>query len=144
MSVDVQISGDREVRLQSGISLALAGNPEGAAEVFNALLSENSRDADVLNNLAVVYRRQEKSQDALGALLDAIDIDPTKAEFQYNLGKVYKQLGNFKSAAMACAKAVETEPSFVPAYINLGVAYYRLHEFGKAANIFKRGLDIDP
>ncbi|MDR1128849.1 MAG: tetratricopeptide repeat protein [Treponema sp.] len=144
MSADIQVSGDREVRLQSGISLALAGNLEDAAAAFNALLAENSRDTDVLNNLAVVYLRQEKFQDALGALLDAIDADPTKAEFQYNLGKVYKHLGNFKSAAMACAKAVESDPSLVPAYINLGAMYCLLREFGKAVNIFKKGLDLDP
>ncbi|MDR2054004.1 MAG: tetratricopeptide repeat protein [Treponema sp.] len=144
MSIDVQISGDREFRLQSGISLAQAGELEKAAAEFNALLARDGRDTDALNNLAIVYRRQGKSQDALGALLDAIDIDPTKAEFQYNLGKVYKQLGNFKSAAMACAKAVESEPSFIPAYINLGAAYYLLHEFDKAANFLKKGLDVDP
>ena len=144
MSIDIQISGDREFRLQSGISLAQAGKLEDAAAEFNILLTGNGRDTDALNNLAVVYRRQGKSQDALGALLEAIDIDPTKAEYQYNLGKVYKQLGNFKSAAMACAKAIESEPSLVPAYINLGAAYYLLREFGKAANFLKKGLDIDP
>jgi tetratricopeptide (TPR) repeat protein len=144
MSVDVQISGDRELRLQSGISLAQAGKLEDAAAEFNALLAGNSRDTDALNNLAIVYRLQGKSQDALGALLDAIDIDPTRAEFQYNLGKVYKQLGNFKSAAMAFAKAVESEPSLIPAYINLGAAYYLLCEFDKAANFFKKGLDMAP
>ena len=101
MSLDVQISGDRELRLQSGISLAQGGKLEDAAAEFNALLAGNSRDTDALNNLAIVYRLQGKSQDALGALLEAVDIDPTRAEFQYNLGKVYKQLGNFKSAAMA-------------------------------------------
>jgi tetratricopeptide (TPR) repeat protein len=144
MSLDVQISGDRELRLQSGISLAQAGKLEDAAAEFNVLLAGNSRDTDALNNLAIVYRLQGKSQDALGALLEAVDIDPTRAEFQYNLGKVYKQLGNFKSAAMACAKAAESEPSFVPAYINLGAAYYLLREFGKAANFLKKGLDINP
>jgi tetratricopeptide (TPR) repeat protein len=144
MSIDVQISGDREFRLQSGISLAQAGKLEDAAAEFNTLLAGNNRDTDALNNLAIVYRRQGKSQDALGALLDAIDIDPTRAEFQYNLGKVYKQLGNFKSAAMACAKAVESEPSLVPAYINLGAAYYLLHDFGKAVNFLKKGLDMHP
>jgi tetratricopeptide (TPR) repeat protein len=144
MSIDIQISGDREFRLRSGISLAQAEKLENAAAEFNTLLAGNSRDTDALNNLGIVYRRQGKSQDALGALLEAIDIDPTKAEYQYNLGKVYKQLGNFKSAAMACAKAIESEPSLVPAYINLGAAYYLLREFGKAANFFKKGLDMDP
>jgi tetratricopeptide (TPR) repeat protein len=144
MSTDVQISGDREFQLQSGISLAQAGKLEDAATEFNALLAGNNRDTDALNNLAIVYRRQGKSQDALGALLEAVDIDPTRAEFQHNLGKVYKQLGNFKSAAMACAKAIENDPSLVPAYINLGAAYYLLHEFGKAVNFFKKGLDRDP
>jgi tetratricopeptide (TPR) repeat protein len=144
MSVDVQAPNNREDRLQSGIILAEAGKLEEAAAEFNALLAENSQDTEVLNNLAIVYRLQEKSQDALGALIDAIDIDPTKAEYQYNLGKVYKQLGNFKSAAMACAKAVESDPSLISAYINLGAMYYLLHEFGKAANFLKKGLDVDP
>ncbi|MDR3335592.1 MAG: tetratricopeptide repeat protein [Treponema sp.] len=144
MSVVSGASGDRETRLQAGILLARNGDLEEAVAVFNALLKENSRDADVMNNLAVVYRRQGKDQDALGALLDAIDIDPTKAEFQYNLGKVYKQLGNFKSASMAYAKAVESAPDLIPSYINLGAAYFRLNEFGKALYAFKSGLKADP
>ncbi|MDR2185711.1 MAG: tetratricopeptide repeat protein, partial [Treponema sp.] len=144
MSTDVQISGDRKFQLQSGISLAQAGKLEDAAAKFNALLAKNNRDTDALNNLAIVYRLEGKSHDALGALLEAIDIDPTRAEFQYNLGKVYKQLGNFKSAAMAYAKAVENESSVVPAYINLGATYYLLHEFGRAVSFFKRGLDRYP
>jgi tetratricopeptide (TPR) repeat protein len=141
-----QVQGDtrRLTMLRSGIERAQAGDLEGGAAEFSTILAENSRDAEALNNLAIVYRRQNKLQDALGSALDAIDIDPTKTEYQYNLGKIYRDLGNFKSAAMAYAKAVEEAPDLIPAYINLGASHYLLHEWNKAELFFRMGLSHDP
>jgi tetratricopeptide (TPR) repeat protein len=123
---------------------ALAGDLDGGAAEFSALLAEQSRDAEALNNLAIVYRRQDKLQDALGNLLEAIDIDPTVGVYHYNLGKVYRDLGNFKSAAMAYGRAVESDPELIPAYVNLGASWYLLQDWNKAERFLRMGLSRYP
>ncbi|MDR1375178.1 MAG: tetratricopeptide repeat protein [Treponema sp.] len=133
----------REARLLLGTTLAKAGKFSGAEDEFTTLLAGNPRDVEALNNLAVIYRRQDRLQDALDALMKAIDIDPTRAEFHYNLGNIHKQMGNLKAASMTYAKVVELDPAYVHAYNNLGTIYDKLHEWDKAFNVFRKGLALD-
>ena len=81
---------DRPANLLLGTTLARMGKLDEAADTFSTLLAKNPRDVEALNNIAVIYRRQDKLQDALGSLMEAIDIDPTKAEFHYNIGNIHK------------------------------------------------------
>ncbi|MDR1909079.1 MAG: tetratricopeptide repeat protein [Spirochaetaceae bacterium] len=144
MMQDIQGDTRRLARLRSGMERTLAGDLDGGAAEFAALLAEQSRDAEALNNLAIVYRRQDKLQDALGNLLEAIDIDPTVGVYHYNLGKVYRDLGNFKSAAMAYGRAVESDPDLIPAYVNLGASWYLLQDWNRAERFLRMGLSRCP
>jgi tetratricopeptide (TPR) repeat protein len=139
----VKVPDHRDAHLLLGATLAKAGKLVEAADEFTTLVAKDPRDVEALNNLAVIYRRQDKLQDALGALMEAIDIDPTRAEFYYNIGNIHKQLGNLKAASMAYAKVVELDPKYVPAYNNLGTIYDKLHEWEKAFNVFRKGLSLD-
>ncbi|MDR2517082.1 MAG: tetratricopeptide repeat protein [Spirochaetaceae bacterium] len=143
MSQDIQ--GDAPLNtLAAGIGRAKAGDLDGAVADFSGLIAENSRDADALNNLAIVYRRKGLCQDALGSILDAIECNPGKAEYQYTLGKIYRDLGNFKSAAMAFARAVESDSALIPAYVNLGAMHILLREWDKAERFLRMGLSAAP
>jgi Flp pilus assembly protein TadD len=79
-------------------------------------------------------------QDALEALIEAIDADPNKAEYHFRAGNIQRQLGNLKAASMAYAKAIELEDGYVLPYINLGIVYHEMGEQNKALNIFRRGI----
>jgi Flp pilus assembly protein TadD len=81
-------------------------------------------------------------QDALGALIEAIDADPNKAEYHFQAGNIQKKLGNLKAASMAYAKAIELENDYTLPYINLGIVYYEMGERNKALNIFRRGIAL--
>ncbi|MEJ5188886.1 MAG: tetratricopeptide repeat protein, partial [Breznakiellaceae bacterium] len=50
----------REARLLLGITLAKEEKHAEAEKIFKELLAENPRDLEALNNLAVIYRRQER------------------------------------------------------------------------------------
>ncbi|MDR0313525.1 MAG: tetratricopeptide repeat protein [Treponema sp.] len=135
--------GNRQAHLLMGATLAGQNKFSEAADEFNTLLVKNSNDIEALNNIAVMYRRQGKYHDALGALIEAIDIDPTIVEFHYNIGNIHKQMGNLKAASMAYSKVIELDPSYVPAYNNLGTIYDDLKEYNKAFNVFQKGLALD-
>ncbi|MDR2363464.1 MAG: tetratricopeptide repeat protein, partial [Spirochaetaceae bacterium] len=115
-----KVPDDRNVRFLRGAALAGMGKLTEAEEDFIALMAKDIQDIEALNNLAVIYARQDKLQDALGTLLDAIDMEPTNIALYYNIGTVYKRLGNLKAASMAYAKVIELDDGYVPAYNNLG------------------------
>jgi Flp pilus assembly protein TadD len=81
-------------------------------------------------------------QDALEALIEAIDADPNKAEYHFQTGNIQRQLGNLKAASMAYARAIELEDDYVLPYINLGIVYHEMGEQNKALNIFRRGIAL--
>ncbi|MFP3090956.1 tetratricopeptide repeat protein [Treponema sp. TIM-1] len=134
---------DRDARFLRGTILARMGKLPEAEQDFAALAAD-PQDIAAWNNLAVIYGRQDKIQDALGTLLDAIDTDPTKAELYYNIGAVYERLGNFKAASMAYAKVAELNDGYIPAYNKLGITQFKLGLAPKAHETFVRILEAHP
>jgi Flp pilus assembly protein TadD len=135
---------DREIRFFRGVTLAKMGNLAGAEADFVALITPDSRDLDAMNNLAVIYGRQNKLQDALGTLLDAIDMEPTRTELYYNIGTIYKRLEKPQAAVMAYAKVAELEDGYVLAYNNLGIIQVNQEQYPKAGETFSRLLADHP
>ncbi|MDR2111302.1 MAG: tetratricopeptide repeat protein [Spirochaetaceae bacterium] len=135
---------NREARLLRGILLGKLERLSEGEAVLEALLKESPRDPVVLNDLGVLWLQGGKLQDALGAFLDAIELDPTRAEFQYNLGEAHKRLGKLNAASMAYGRAAELDPDFGSAYNNLGVALFKLGKPEKALFFFSRILERDP
>jgi tetratricopeptide (TPR) repeat protein len=134
---------ERDIRFLLGTTLVKARKLDEAKDEFACLVEKNPEDIAALNNLAVIYCRQEKFLDALEILQQTIDIDPTKVELYYNLGNTYKHLADDKHAIMAYAKVVEFNPEFVPVYNDLGFIYQRMGEFQKSFAMFQQGLSLD-
>jgi Flp pilus assembly protein TadD len=134
---------NRDARFLRGSILVKMGKLTEAQEDFTAL-AVKLRDIAALNNLAVIYGRQDKLQDALGTLLDAIDTEPTKAELYYNIGTVYERLGNFKAASMAYAKVAELNDGYVPAYNKLAITQFKLGISVKALETLDHILEDHP
>jgi Flp pilus assembly protein TadD len=139
-----EVPDDRDVRFLRGLILAKAGKFTEAEDDFVALTEKDFRDIKALNNLAVIYGRQDKLQYALGTLTDAIDIDPTEAILYYNVGNIYERLGNFKAASMAYAKMAELSDGYIPAYNKLGITQFKLGLSSKALETFSWILKTHP
>jgi Flp pilus assembly protein TadD len=139
-----EVPDDRDARFLRGLILAKAGKFTEAEDDFVALTEKDFRDFKALNNLAVIYGRQDKLQYALGTLTDAIDIDPTEAILYYNVGNIYERLGNFKAASMAYAKMAELSDGYIPAYNKLGITQFKLGLSSKALETFSWILATHP
>jgi tetratricopeptide (TPR) repeat protein len=72
-------------------------------------------------NLAIVYLKDGRREDARAALDDALAIDPGHAAANTQLGVLLREEGKFQDAERAYRKALATDPSHALAHYNLGV-----------------------
>ena len=107
----VKVPDSRDASLLLGTTFAKEGKLNEAADQFIALLAKYPMDIEALNNAAVICRRQGKLEEALDYLKEAIEINPTRADFFYNIGNIHKQMNNPKAASMAYAKVIELDPN---------------------------------
>ena len=72
-------------------------------------------------NLALVYLKEGRKDDARAALDHALIIDPGHAPANTQLGILLREQGKFQDAERAYRKALATDPNHALAHYNLGV-----------------------
>jgi tetratricopeptide (TPR) repeat protein len=72
-------------------------------------------------NLALVYLKDKRQDDARAALDHALAIDPGHAAANTQLGILLREQGKFQDAERAYRKALATDPNHALAHYNLGV-----------------------
>ena len=72
-------------------------------------------------NLAIVYLKDKRQDDARAALDHALAIDPGHAAANTQLGILLREQGKFQDAERAYRKALATDPNHALAHYNLGV-----------------------
>src|SRR2546425_79132 len=84
------------------------GDSTGAIEALKRAIVLDGRDAWSMNNLAKVYIRQGRFEDALGPLARAIEIDSTVTAFHTNLGRALERTADRGGLAAAFVEQVKT------------------------------------
>lgn len=72
-------------------------------------------------NLAILYRRDGRDDDAEAALNRALAIAPDHPAANNELGVLYRERGEFAEAEAAYRRAIEGNPNYALAHYNLGV-----------------------
>lgn len=106
----------------AAIQLELGHLDEAEKHARKALASAPN-DAYSLSILGYLKFRQEKYDDAFGALSRAAQFDPQNAEIQNYLGVVLSHKGMRAAAETALRKAIMIEPGYASAQNNLAVFY---------------------
>jgi Flp pilus assembly protein TadD len=79
---------------------------------------------------------------AVGAYLQAIELEPKSAEFRLALGHAYLKLKKDKEAAKFLKESVRLNPEVAEAHYGLGLAYFRLERHKEAADAFKKATSL--
>lgn len=86
-------------------------------------LRKSPNDTDILTNLAVCLKYQQRHTEALRFLEKSSKIKPSDADIYLNLGVIHRDLLNLKDALFFYKKALDISPKHPEAMYNLGLLY---------------------
>lgn len=108
-------------------------------------LARNPGDAVGHFNLALLYKRAMRYDDAVGAYLRSIELGIDDAQEVYsNLGVLYSEMRQPQRAREMYDQSLALVPDYVPALFNLAGLLEEQGEREQAIEIFERILSIDP
>jgi tetratricopeptide (TPR) repeat protein len=96
------------------------------------------------NNLGVVYKDQERFEDALREFQIALRIEPNYFQAHYNLGIIYEKRKQFDEAIQEYQTTLKLKPSYARAHNNLGAVYKDLGRLEEAETEFQAALKLQP
>ncbi len=86
--------GDAEARFSKGLTLTMLSRDDAAIAVFSDLVRDFPELPEPYNNLAVLYARAGRYEEARDALEAALVAHPSYATAHENLGDIYAALAN--------------------------------------------------
>ncbi|HEX5392824.1 MAG TPA: DUF2919 family protein [Rhodocyclaceae bacterium] len=127
-----------------GLIALQQGVLEQACEFVQQAVSIDGANGIYLRNLAELYRRAGKLEEAHRAGLAAVRLQPKDADAHYNLALVWAQAGRFQEAEASYRSAIEFNPRHANAWNNLGVLYRHVGNEDAARRAFEQALALAP
>ncbi|HEX8367017.1 MAG TPA: tetratricopeptide repeat protein [Pyrinomonadaceae bacterium] len=129
------------------LSLATAQHETGdfaAAETtLRDILKQTPGNPIALNNLGYfMLERNEKFDEALKLIQQAVKIDPTNPSYQDSLGWAYFKLGKFDEAEKHLKNAARRSPDSATIYEHLGDVYQKQNKMDPARTAWQKALNL--
>jgi Tfp pilus assembly protein PilF len=120
------------------------GNLDDAIHQAESSIKSNPNVTDAYILQGIIFIEQQKYDQALISLNQAIDIDSDDPCALYNRGRYFYKVNQFAEARADLERAVEIKPFYVDAYCALGVLYWQGFEDASylAENNFKIALHL--
>ena len=83
-----------------------------AQEVFARAMARDPESINLLNRMAIAYRKDRKFDEALTTYRKAVMLSPLDEGLYYNVARLFFDMGNRKSGTQALRKALSINPKF--------------------------------
>lgn len=121
-----------------------AGDFENALLHYRALLGTNELNAQVHNNLGLLYQEKNLLEESARALQRAIIIDPRYRAAHNNYGVTLLRQGNLDAAAAEFRTVLTLQPRSVDALVNLALVEKSAGQPERAKETLLRALTVQP
>lgn len=118
--------------------------PKGNNSLYMANLNKIQTLGCFFNNLGNSYNKVGDTEQAILALENAVEINPTLAESRMNLGNLYLGKNRIKDAIREYEEALEIDPGNAKTENNLGNAYTKDNRLNEAVSHYMQSLELDP
>ncbi|MBE9225180.1 tetratricopeptide repeat protein [Phormidium sp. LEGE 05292] len=132
-----------DVLLSEALAFYNTGNLVKAAEKYQEILHINGDCAEAWDGLGMVYFNQEKYQDALEFISQALSIDTVNPNLHYSLGLVLEKIGYLEEAIATFQKVIELAPNWIEAYHSLGKLLAETGDFVQSETIYLQAIELD-
>jgi GT2 family glycosyltransferase len=117
-----------------------SGDLPGAEDVFRSLVSYMPDEVTGYSGLATILLAQDRDQEALDALHEALKIEPENAELLDQLGVALIKTGDGQAAEEAFHNACQLNVRLTSAYLHL-IGLYRMQEhYEMALNVLREAV----
>lgn len=106
-------------RLRGGARLQIAGRLGEAEHIHQEVLAEALRNADAVHLLGLIRGDQDRDEEAIRMVEEAIAINPRAAPFHHNVAGLYRRLSRLENAEASFRVAIELYPQYGEAYQGL-------------------------
>jgi tetratricopeptide (TPR) repeat protein len=126
--------------LSSGYAALRRGDPEIALSYFQCAIDQSPDQPQAYFAAAMAYLEQEKAEDAMQSLRDALNVDPTYASARAYIGILLLQLHDVDGAQRELEQALHDSPTNLLVHIKYAELYYRLGFYPRAVALLEQGL----
>ncbi len=115
-----------------------------AEDLLVQVLDARPEDADALQLLGLVRRRQGRAAEAEELYRCSLTERPDQAHVHHNLGNLYYSLGRFDEAIAEQREAIRLKPNYPEAHLNLGKALSATGRSAAAEKAYRKALWLRP
>jgi YYY domain-containing protein len=115
--------------------------PVAAAEHLTILIKQSPRDVAIRHMLGDSYQAAGRTQEALTAWEEAVEVDPNNPAAYNKVGVAYLERRMYDQAIEAFRQTVEKDPAFIEGYLHLGEAFEAKGDRQSARDAYQRAVD---
>jgi tetratricopeptide (TPR) repeat protein len=120
-----------------------SGDYKAAEEILRNLLKQSPSNPFALNNLGYfLLERDQKIEEALGLIRQAVEIDPTNSSFLDSLGWAHFKLGKLGEAELYLKEAINNNPTSATIYEHLGDVYQKQGRDALAKKAWQKAMNL--
>lgn len=114
------------------------GDEAKAARSYQAALKIDDRFIPAKVNLAMLYNRQGRNQEAVDLLQQILADQPEMFEIHYSLGLLLSELSRYEEAIDHLEKAAQGMPGYPRVRYNLSLAQFKLERWQQGADLLRQ------
>lgn len=141
-------SSDGELQVQCIKALASmeagAGNIQNAITLYRQAIPLTAKPALLWKNIGLLHNSRGEYQQAVGALLNAVNDARQDPSSWLELGNAYFNLGQFDKALPAFETVLEISPTSEAAWVGLGKTALALDDNERAVAAFRKAAELNP
>lgn len=102
------------------------------------------KQAGMIKNMAMIYKEQGKTDEAIAALSEARKAEPNNLNLLLNEADMYVKLGQMDKFGALMNEAVSLDPNNPTLYYNLGVVNFNQGRAKEAIGYYKKAVELKP
>jgi tetratricopeptide (TPR) repeat protein len=120
-----------------------SGDFKSAEEILRNLLKQTPKNPIALNNLGYfLLERDQKLDEAVSLIKQAVEIDPTNPSYLDSLGWAYFKLGKLGEAELYLKEAINNDGTSATVYEHLGDVYQKQGKEKLARDAWQKAMNL--